>query len=399
MVFPFKGIETFNVDISERHEIFRNAVKEFAEKELALFVEKGEKEGDIPRELLRKANELGLLGITIPEKYGGQGGDTIMLAIAQEEISRIWPSFSTRAFISYLFMTPVLLFGNEEQKTKYIIPVTKGEKEAAFANTEPNAGSDVAGIQTKAEKKDGKYVINGRKIFITNGIHADYFIVTARTSPPDPKDRWKGISMFIVEKEWGVKVASKIDTIGLKASNTTELILENVEVPRENLIGEEGMGFKYAMATFDRTRVGVAAQALGIAQAALEKMTFYSVQRKAFETPLIGFELVQESIADTFTEVSAARLLTYWAASLFDKGMDNEAIVAASMAKLFSTEIAEKAVLRAIMIYGGYGVSTSLGIERLLRDVEIMKIYEGTNHIQKLTIVKESARRLLGIRL
>ncbi|MBB5253703.1 acyl-CoA dehydrogenase family protein [Sulfurisphaera ohwakuensis] len=400
MVLPFKSAEVFSVEVSEKHELFRKAVREFMERDVAPYVEKGEAQREVPREILEKAKELGLYGITVPEEYGGQGGDTLMSAIAQEEISRIWASFATRVAAGALFTTPILLFGSEELKKKYVPPVARGDKVAALANTEPSAGSDVAGMQSTAKKINGKYILNGRKIFITNGGIADYYVVTARTSPPDPKARWKGISMFVVEREWkGVKVVSRIDTLGLKASNTAELIFEDVEIPEENIVGEEGNGFKYAMATFDRTRVGVAAQALGVAQAALEKMVSYASQRIAFGEPIVMFELVQEKIAESLTEVNTARLLTYWAATLFDKGLENEAIVAASMAKYYSTEIAEKVAIRAITVHGGYGVATSTGVERLLRDVEVMKIYEGTNDIQKLTIVKETARRLLGIKL
>ncbi|MEM0293539.1 MAG: acyl-CoA dehydrogenase family protein [Saccharolobus sp.] len=400
MVLPFTSAEIFSINVSEKHELFRRAVREFMEKHVAPYVEEGERKMTIPNEVLEKAKELGLYGISAPEEYGGQGGDTLMTAIAQEEISRVWPSLSARLSNGGLFMTPILLFGSEELKKKYVTPVARGDKAAALANTEPSAGSDVAGIQTVAKKVNGKYIINGRKTFITNGGVADYYVVTARTSPPDPKARWKGISMFVVEREWkGVKVLNRIETMGLKASNTTELAFEDVEVPAENLIGEEGMGFKYAMATFDRTRIGVAAQGVGVAQAALEKMVTYATQRFAFQSPLIGFQMVQEKIAESLTEVNTARLLTYWAASLFDRGAENEAIIAASMAKFYATEIAEKVAIRAITVHGGYGVATSTGVERLLRDVEVMKIYEGANDIQKLTILRETARRLLGLKL
>ncbi|MEM3269392.1 MAG: acyl-CoA dehydrogenase family protein [Saccharolobus sp.] len=400
MVLPFTSVETFSINVSEKHELFRRAVREFMEKHVAPYVEEGERKMTVPNEILEKAKEIGLYGISAPEEYGGQGGDTLMTAIAQEEISRVWPSLSARLSIGGLFMTPILLFGSEELKKKYVTPVARGDKAAAFANTEPSAGSDVAGIQTVAKKVNGKYIINGRKIFITNGGVADYYVVTARTSPPDPNARWKGISMFVVEREWkGVKVLNRIETMGLKASNTAELAFEDVEVPAENLIGEEGMGFKYAMATFDRTRVGVAAQGVGVAQAALEKMVTYVTQRFAFQSPLIGFQMVQEKIAESLTEVNTARLLTYWAASLFDRGAENEAIIASSMAKFYATEIAEKVAIRAITVHGGYGVATSTGVERLLRDIEVMKIYEGANDIQKLTILRETARRLLGLKL
>lgn len=400
MVLPFSGVDIFSINVTQNHEIFRKSLREFMEKYVSPYVDKGEKEGKIPEYILQKAKELGLFGVNIPEKYGGQGGDMLMMAISQEEMSRIWPSFAARVSIGGMFMTPILLFGTEEQRTKYVVPVARGEKEAAFANTEPVAGSDVAGIQSVAKKVGNKYILNGRKMFITNGGYADYFIVTARTSPPDPKARWKGISMFIVERGWkGVKVASRIETIGLKASYTAELVFEDVEVPEENLVGEEGMGFKYAMATFDRTRVGVAAQGVGVAQGALEKMVSYSMQRYAFENPLINFQMVQEKMAESLTEVNVARLVTYWAASLFDKGLENEAIVAASMAKYFATEVAERVAIRAITVHGGYGLATDTGVERYLRDIEVMKIYEGTNDIQKLTILRESARRLLGLKL
>lgn len=400
MVLPFSGVEIYSINLTPNHEIFRKSVREFLEKYVVPVVDKGEKEGKVPEEVLQKAKEMGLFGVEVPEQYGGQGGDMLMMAIAQEEMSRVWPSLSSRISIGGLFMTPILLFGNEEQKKKYVTPIARGEKEAAFANTEPVAGSDVAGIQSVAKKVGNKYILNGRKIFITNGGYADYFVVTARTSPPDPKARWKGISMFIVEKNWkGVKVASRIDTMGLKASYTAELVFEDVEIPEENLIGEEGMGFKYAVSTFDRTRVGVAAQGVGVAQGALEKMVTYSMQRTAFGSPLINFQMVQEKIAESLTEVNVARLVTYWAASLFDRGMENEAIVAASMAKYFATEVAERVAIRAITVHGGYGVATDTGVERYLRDVEVMKIYEGTNDIQKLTILRETARRLLGLKL
>ena len=370
------------------------------ERDVAPYVEKGEREGSIPKELLEKAKELGLFGISVPQEYGGQGGDLLMEAMAVEEMVRVWASFAVRVTVGGLYMAPILLFGNEDQKKKYVTPVAKGEKIAALANTEPSGGSDVAGIQSVAKKVNGKYILNGRKIFITNGGIADYYVVTARTSPPEPNARWKGISMFIVEREWkGVKVLSRIETMGLRASNTAELAFEDVEVPEENLIGEEGMGFKYAVTAFDRTRVGVAAQGVGIAQAALEKMVGYAVQRRLFESQLIDFQMVQEKIAESITEVNTARLLTYWAATLFNEGKIDEGIIAASMAKLYSTEIAEKVAIRAITVHGGYGVATSTGVERLLRDVEVMKIYEGANDIQKLTILKETARRLLKLKL
>jgi len=398
LVLPFKSVTDFEVKLSEEHELFRKSVREFAEKNVAPFVERGEKEGAIPEEALLKAKEFGLFGLGIPQEYGGQGGDVLSVALATEELSRVWASYAVRVMSTGLFATPILLFGSEEQKKKFVTPVARGEKTGAFANTEPSAGSDVAGITTKAERSERGYVLSGRKIFITNGGVAHYYVVSARTSPPSDK-RWKGISLFVVERDTpGFRVVSRIETMGLRASNTAELVFEKAEVPRENLIGEEGMGFKYIMQTFDTTRVGVAAQAVGVAQAALERLVSYSIERHAFGAPIISYEMVQEKVAECLAELSAARLLTYWAASLMQSSKIDQAIVAASIAKLLATEIAERIALRSMIVHGGYGVSSG-GVERLLRDVEIMKTYEGTNDIQKLIIVREAARRLLGLQI
>jgi Acyl-CoA dehydrogenases len=339
------------------------------------------------------------MSIDVPREYGGQGGDMLGTAIVAEEISRIWPSFSTHILIYYMFSYTLLNFGNEEQKRKYVPPVARGEKIPAHANTEPYAGSDVAGIRTYAKRINDSYVINGRKIFITNGDIADYYLVTARTSPPETNQRWKGISVFIIEKGMpGLKVVNRIDTLGLRASHTAELSFEDLKVPSENLVGVEGQGFKYFVETYDYSRVFVAAQALGLAQSALELMVDYTSKREAFNQQLIDFQLIQEKIADITSLVSASRLLTYWAANLFMKGKKDEAIIASSIAKMFSTEGAEKASILAITGQGGYGVSSG-GAERLLRDVEIMKIYEGANDIQRLTIAKQIMKRIKGSKL
>ncbi|MEM3711437.1 MAG: acyl-CoA dehydrogenase family protein [Thermoprotei archaeon] len=400
MVLPFSGVDLFSVGVSEEYEAFRKSVREFLERDVRPHVARGEKEGSVPYEVFRKLGEAGLIGVGVPEEYGGQGGDPLMLAIATEEITRVWPSLATRVGGSGLFTIMLMYYGNDAQRKKYLPAIVRGEKIGALANTEPTAGSDVAGIQSVAKKGGGKYVLNGRKIFITNGGIADYYVVSARTSSADPSARWRGLSVFIVEKgQPGFRVVGRVDTMGLRASNTAELSFEDVEVPEENLVGEEGVGFKYMVGTFNRARVGTAAQGVGVAQAALEAMVSYSLQRKAFDSPLVGFQMVQEKISDTMIEVNAARLLTYWAASLWTKGRENEAIIAASMAKTYATDAAERAAIRAITVHGGYGVSTDTGVERLLRDVEVMKIYEGANDIQRLTILRESARRLLGIKM
>jgi hypothetical protein len=398
-MFPFKSIEDFNLGLTQDHEILRNAIRDFAENSMSIYVEKGEMERDLPKELKEKAKEIGLYGLDVPTEYGGQGGDYLTLLVASEEISRVWTSFSTFFLIQWMVNRAILKYGKDELKKKYLPLTVVGEKIGAFANTEPDAGSDVAGIKSTAKKVNGHYILNARKIFITNGDIADYFIITARTSPPDPKARWKGITMFLVEREWGVKTVSRIETTGLKASHTAEIVLEDVKVPEENVLGDEGMGFKYAVESFDYARTIVAAQALGIAQAAFEKMVEYSLQRKAFEKKLAEFEIVQQKVSESLSDIITSRLLTYWAGTLYQKGKMEEYIVAASLAKFHSTEAAERIVLKAMSVYGGYGVSVSSGLERLLRDLQILKTYEGTNDIQRISAARQFYYRFKGIKV
>ncbi|MEM3999690.1 MAG: acyl-CoA dehydrogenase family protein [Saccharolobus sp.] len=398
MVFPFKSLEDFKVEITQDHELLRSAVRDFAENVLAKYVERGEKELDIPLEAKQKAKEIGLYGLFASQDLGGQGADYLSLLTATEEMARIWPSFSTFLLINWMFIYALSRFGNEELKKKYVTPVANGDKVAAFAVTEPVAGSDVAGIKTTAKKLDSEYVINGRKIFITNGDIADYYLIAARTSPPDPKARWKGISMLIVEKD-AVKPVSRIETTGLKSSHTAEILLEDVKIPAENLLGEEGNGFKYAVSSFDFARTIVASQALGIGQAALEKMINYSLQRTAFEKKLAEFQLVQTKVSESLADLEVARLITYWAGTLFNNGKENEYTVAASLAKFISTESAERIILRAMSVYGGYGVTTSTGLERMLRDLQIMKTYEGTNDIQRISAARFLYNKFIGYKV
>ncbi|ACP47358.1 acyl-CoA dehydrogenase domain protein [Sulfolobus islandicus Y.N.15.51] len=398
MVFPFKSLEDFKVEITQDHELLRSAVRDFAENILAKYVEIGEKELDIPLEVKQKAKEIGLYGLFARQDLGGQGADYLSLLTATEEMARIWPSFSTFLLINWMFIYALSRFGNEELRKKYVTPVANGDKVAAFAVTEPVAGSDVAGIKTTAKKLDSEYVINGRKIFITNGDIADYYLIAARTSPPDPKARWKGISMLVVEKD-AVKPVSRIETTGLKSSHTAEILLEDVKTPAENLLGEEGNGFKYAVSSFDFARTIVASQALGIGQAALEKMINYSLQRTAFEKKLAEFQLVQTKVSESLADLEVARLITYWAGTLFKNGKENEYTVAASLAKFISTESAERIILRAMSVYGGYGVTTSTGLERMLRDLQIMKTYEGTNDIQRISAARFLYNKFIGYKV
>ena len=399
MVFPFKSLEDFKIEISQDHELLRSAIRDFSENVLAKYVEKGEKELDIPIEVKIKAKEIGLYGLFLDQQLGGQGADYLSLLTASEEISRVWPSFSTFLLIDWMFIYTLSKFGSDELKKKYIPPVAQGEKVGAFANTEPTAGSDVAGIKTTAKKiNTGECIINGRKIFITNGDIADYYLITARTSPPDPNARWKGISMFVVEKD-SVKPVSRIETTGLKSSHTAEIVLEDVKVPQENLVGEEGNGFKYAVSAFDFARTIVASQALGIGQAALEKMINYSLQRTAFDKKLAEFQIVQTKVSESLANLELARLITYWAETLFKNNKENEYVIAASLAKFISTEFAEKIVLNAMSVYGGYGVTTSTGLERMIRDLQIMKTYEGTNDIQRISAARYLYNKFVGYKV
>ncbi len=397
-MFPFDTVLDFNIEIPEEVETFRKTVREFAEKYLQPKVEEIEEKNEIPHEIFKKAAEFGLTGVGIPQEYGGQGGGVLMLAVMTEEICRVLPAFSTAIAVNHLFTFPVLTFGSEEQKRKYIPKIASGEAYAAHASTEPAAGSDVAGIQATAKKEGDKWVINGRKIFITGAEKADFFIVSARTSPPPSrKERWKGLSLFIVEKNTpGLKLGSRITTMGLRGEQPYEVILDNVEVPSENLVGEEGQGFKMLVSTYDHGRIGVAAQAVGMIQALLEKSLDYAAMRTAFDRPILSFESVAFKVSDMVILLETARLLTYWAASLADRGK-KEAIFAASLAKTFATEAAEKVALWSIKIHGGYGVVRETGVERFLRDTLITEIYEGTNDIQRIVIIRNLVKKRFGI--
>ncbi|ALL00474.1 acyl-CoA dehydrogenase [Pyrodictium delaneyi] len=399
MVLPFQSLEDFRVELTEEHELFRKAVRSFVEEHLEPRAMEIEKTDRIPDELFEEARKLGLFGVGIPEEYGGQGGGHLMEAILMEELSRVSPAFGTAVAVRALFTTPILLFGTEEQKKQYVTPVARGEKFAAHANTEPCCGSDVAGMQTRAKKVNGHYVITGRKIFITGADKADYFVVSARTSPPKEDKRWWGITVFIVERDTpGLKVGQRFNVTGLRGERPHEVILDEVKVPEENVVGPVDQGFKVIVSTYDHTRVGIAAQAVGIAQGAFEKALNYALQRQAFGRPIISFEGIAFKLADMLMQLEAARLLAYWAATLADKG-DKKFVIAASIAKTFATEVAERVANMAIKIHGGVGVDIETGVERYLRDALITTIYEGANDIQRLTIIRQMLKDLFGIKL
>jgi alkylation response protein AidB-like acyl-CoA dehydrogenase len=381
------------IEISEEHEAFRRVVREFAEKRLAPRAQKIDRENQMDMPLVKEAANLGLFGLPFPERYGGGDGDHISLVIATEEIARFSAAFSAVVGANYLVSTPLFLFGTEEQKMKYLSPIARGEKLAAHAMTEPGTGSDVAGISTSAEKRAGGYVVNGKKMFITNGDKADIFLIFARTSPPDPAKRHLGITAFLVEKGTpGLQVGQRIDVIGLRGDQPVELLLEDLEVPEENVLGTVGSGFKIALTTYDHGRSGVAAQGTGLAQAALEAALSYSTQRQTFGNYLLSYQQVQFKIAEMTASVHTARLLTYWAATRMMKGKGY--IEASSIAKIVATEAAERNAHMAMLIMGAYGVAVDGQVERILRDSQVIKTYEGTNDIQRLTIMKEIAKEI-----
>jgi alkylation response protein AidB-like acyl-CoA dehydrogenase len=387
-MFPFNEVMDFKIEMTDEHELFRKSIREFAESKVRPYVQKVEETNEIPQSIIDGARELGLYGVGVPERYGGQGGDMRTLAILTEELSRVLPSLGTMVTVNHLFLIPLMIFGTEEQKLKYIPPVAKGEKFAAHANTEPGAGSDVAGIQTRAEKNNNGYIINGRKIFITNSERAQYFILSARTSSPEQGKRWKGITTFIAEKGMpGLEIGQKFKVIGLRGEQPNEVIFNNLYVPDENIVGKVGEGFKVIVTTYDYSRIIIAAQALGIAQGVFELAFNYSIERKAFEKPIFGFEGIAFRISDMLIKLETARLLVYWAAYLADM-QKPLFLMASSMAKTYATEVAEELSDMAIKIHGGAGVDSATGVERYLRDSVITTIYEGTNDIQKLTIAK-----------
>ena len=399
VVFPFQSIQDFQIEIPDEVEIFRKSVRELVEQKIMPRWQEIEKTNEIPKEIFKEMAEMGLFGVGIPEEYGGQGGGQLMTAVLMEEVSRAVPSLGVAVGVNHLFGIPILLFGSEDLKKKYIPPIARGEAFGAHANTEPVAGSDVAGIQSKAKKVNDHYVINARKVFISGAGKADYLVVSARTEPPKPDKRWWGITVFVVEKDWpGVKIGQQFKVIGMRGEQPYEVILEDVKVPAENVVGKVNEGFKVVVTTYDYTRIGIASQAVGIAQATFEKALNYALQRETFNQPIIAHEMIIDKIANMYIKLEAARLLTYWAATLADKGR-KEFVIAASLAKAFATEAAEWIARQAIQVHGGYGVDTEMGVERYLRDAIITTIYEGTNEIQRLTIVRQLVRQAFGLKI
>ncbi len=396
--------------LDEKHERFRAEIREFAESEIAPVARELDEESRFPWENVRKMAELGLFGVDVPTEYGGQGLDYPSYLLVIEELARVDASHAiTVSAHSTLGMSPILNFGTEAQKRRYVPLLASGQVLGGFGLTEPGAGSDAGGTRTTAVRHNGGYRINGSKIFITHAGVGEIFVVTAVT---DRTKGARGISSFIVTKETtdreaadrvgvghapelepftpGVRAGKKEDKMGWRASDTRELILEDAEVPAENLLGAEGEGFINFMKTLDSGRIGIAALALGLAQGALDQTLRFTAEREQFGKPIRAFQGVQFALADMATEIACARHLVYHAAWLKQKGRPFSQ--AAAMAKLYASELAMRATTRAVQLHGGYGYTSEYPVERMMRDAKILEIGEGTSEVQRLVI----ARHLLG---
>jgi len=370
-------------NLTKEQEMVRKLMREFAEKEVKPIAAEIDEEGRFPRETVEKMARYSMMGIPFPKELGGAGGDTLSYIIAVEELSRVCAT--TGVILSAhtsLGAHPIYQFGTDEQKEKYLKPLAEGKYLGAFGLTEPNAGTDAASQQTTAVLKGDHYVLNGSKVFITNGGEADIYIIFAMT---DKSKGTRGISAFIVEKDYpGFSIGKVENKMGIRGSSTSELIFEDCLVPKENLLGQEGKGFTIAMQTLDGGRIGIAAQALGIAQGALDECTKYMKERKQFGKLLAAFQGLQWMYADMATKVEAARLLVYKAAMKKDEKKPFS--VDAAMAKLFAAETAMEVTTNAVQIHGGYGYIKDYPIERMMRDAKITEIYEGTSQVQKMVI-------------
>lgn len=375
-----------DLNFTEEQQMMRKMVRDFAKDRVEPEVARMEREDRFPKELVAEMAELGLMGIPIPEEYGGTGMDFVSYIIAIHELSKVSPALGVILSVHTSVGTnPILYFGTEEQKQKYIPKLASGEYVGAFALTEPSAGSEASAIKTTAEDQGDHYVLNGSKLFITNGGAADTYITFAKT---DVSQGANGISAFIVEKDFtGFQVGKKEKKMGLNGSNTTEIIFDNCIVPKENLLGQVGEGYKIALSNLSAGRIGIAAQSLGIAEGALEAAVHYAKERKQFGKPISAQQGISFKIADMATNVEAARLLTYRAATLHAANISCPK--EASMAKLFASETARKTAIESLQVFGGYGYTKEYPVERYFRDSKVVEIYEGTSEIQRLVIGKE----------
>ena len=389
-----KQTQTFK--LTEEQELLKKTIRAVAGENFKEKAREIDKTHKFPRENFKLLAELGITGLTIPEQYGGSELDYISYVIAIEEIAGACAATSVMLAVHLsLCSMPIVKFGSNFLKEKYLTKLAKGELLGAYCLSEPGSGSDAANMETKAEDKGDHFILNGTKAWITNGSEADVYIVFAQTSPvkATPQQKHKTISAFIVEKNIkGVSFGKLEDKLGIRASATCQMNLDNVVVPKENLLGESGQGFKIAMSTLDRGRIGIAAQSLGIAQASYNLALSYAKTREAFEQKIINFQAIQFMLVEIATEIEAGRLLAYQAANLYDKGLSFTR--QSAEAKLFCSELASKAANKAVQILGGYGYTTEYDAERYLRDAKITEIYEGTSEIQRIVIAQNIIKEL-----
>ena len=378
--------------LKKEHEMVRSLFKEFAEKEVKPLAQEVDETEVFPRGTVEKMAKNGFLGIPVPEQYGGQGADALTYVLCVEELSKVCGT--TGVIVSAhtsLCCDPILTFGTEEQKQKYLVPLAKGEKLGAFGLTEPGAGTDAQGQQTKAVLDGDEYVLNGSKIFITNGKEADIYVIFAVTGTVTKGTKTlKEISAFIVEKGTpGFTFGTKEKKMGIRGSSTYELIFTDCRIPKENMLGKQGQGFKIAMHTLDGGRIGIAAQALGIAEGALDRTVAYIKERKQFGRSISAFQNTQFQLADMATKVEAAKMLVYKAAMKKAEFATNPKVsysVEAAMAKLYAAEVAMEVTTKAVQLHGGYGYTREYDVERMMRDAKITEIYEGTSEVQRMVI-------------
>lgn len=375
-----------NFELTEEHLAVQQAARDFAQTELLPGVIERDNEQKFPYEQIKKMGELGFMGMMVDPKYGGGGMDTISYVLAMEEISKVDASASVCMSVNNsLVCWGLETYGSEEQKMKYLVGLASGQKIGAFLLSEPEAGSDATSQRTTAVDMGDYYLMNGTKNWITNGNSASYYLVIAQT---DVDKKHKGINAFIVEKAWdGVTVGKKEDKLGIRGSDTHSIMFQDVKVPKANRIGEDGFGFKFAMKVLSGGRIGIAAQALGIASGAYELSLKYSKERKAFGTEIMNHQAIAFKLADMATEIEAARLLCLKAAWMKDEHMNYDR--ASSMAKLFASEVAMKTAVEAVQIHGGYGYVKEYHVERMMRDAKITQIYEGTSEVQRVVISRD----------
>jgi butyryl-CoA dehydrogenase len=376
-------------DLSEEHRLVQNTVREWATSRLLPLAAEMDRSGRYPPELIRELGEMGLMGVFIPEAYGGGGMDAVSYCIVIEEIARAEAALSAVVSVNNsLDCYPIFAFGTEHQKRTYLSELARGRKIGCYCLTEPTAGSDAASLRTTARDAGDHWVLNGTKIFVTNGVEADVLIVYARS---DATPGSGGISALIAERgDPGLSVGKVEHKLGIRASSTCEIVLEDCRLPKDRLLGERGKGFRIALAALDGGRIGIASQAVGIARAAMEDAVAYAKERRQFGRPIAEFQATQWKIADMATRIQAGRLLTYRAAWIRDQGRRHTR--EASVAKLFASETAMWAATQAVQIYGGYGYIQDYPVERHFRDAKITELYEGTSEVQRMVI----ARQLLG---